>query len=203
MRALLEDDEYSVEDDLSPKRSFTHYLSNGIFPPHGVAWNASYSQIGLRFLWQTYVRNIDPTMKALHVPTTQLVIDDVLSGSVQISKSTYCLLAAIKFAAVTSLTDEQCWAALNSSRKPLLDLFGSEVQAALDAANFLSKHGIVTLQAYAIYQVRFLDDTHVSMIKLMRNSFATGDTNIPTPRGWPPELQSVLHSRLAYIVMVL
>jgi hypothetical protein len=84
------------------------------------------------------------------------MIDDVRTSTGEISKGTYCLLAAIKFAAVTSLTDGECCAALNSARKPLLDLYRSEVQATLDAANFLGSHSIITLQAYVIYQVNSL-----------------------------------------------
>lgn len=153
MRTLLEDDECVVDDELSPHRSFTHYLSNGMFPSYGISWKASYSQTGLDFLWHTYRRNIDPVMKVFHVPSMQVVVDDILSGSAQISKGMQCLLAAIKFAAVTSLSDEACWAALNVSRKNTLDLFRSEVQATLDAANFLATHSLITLQAYVIYQV--------------------------------------------------
>lgn len=94
-------------------------------------------------------------MKVIHTPSMQPVIDDVLSRSSKISKGTYCLLAAIKFAAVTNLTDEACWTAMNSSRTYLLDLYRSEVQATLDAANFLTAHSLITLQAYIIYQVSF------------------------------------------------
>jgi hypothetical protein len=123
-----------------------------MFPSHGIPSKASYSQIGLNFLWQTYKQNIDPVMKVLHIPSMQLVMNDVLSGSSQISKGMQCLLAAIKFAAVTSLNDEACWASWNVSRKHMLDLFRSEVWATLNAANFLSTHSLITLQAYVIYQ---------------------------------------------------
>lgn len=95
----------------------------------------------------------------------QPIIEGVISGSDKVSKEYYCLLAAIKFAAVTSLTDEQCWAALDGSRKSLLDLFRSEVQATLDSANFLSTHNLTTLQAYIIYQVRFLNARMISSLK--------------------------------------
>ena len=154
MRTLLEDDECPVEEAQSPKRFFTHYLSNVMFPSNGMSWETSYSQTGLGILWQTYIRNVDPIMKIIHVPTMQTVIDEVLAGSDAISKGMQSLMAAIKFAAVTSLGDEQCWASLNASRKTMLDLFRSEVQATLDVANFLATHSLITLQAYIIYQVR-------------------------------------------------
>jgi hypothetical protein len=150
------DEDGFLADELLPKRSLTNALFCKASPGSEQSWESSYSQTGLPFLWQTYVNNVHAVMKAIHVPTTQLVIDEVLSGSDQISKGTYCLLAAIKFAAVISLTDDQCWAALNSSRKSLLDLFRVEVQTSLNSANFLSRHTMITLQAFFIFQVKLL-----------------------------------------------
>ena len=92
-------------------------------------------------------------MKVFHAPTMQPIIDDVLFHVSQVSKETSCLLAAIKFAAVTSMTDEQSWAALGASRESMLELFRCEVQATLAAANFLGTHDLTTLQAYVIFTV--------------------------------------------------
>jgi hypothetical protein len=139
-------------------RTFTQYLANGIFPSHELSLKATHSQSGLALLWQVYIQNIDPTMKVLHAPSMQSVIEDVLSGLENISKETDCLLASIKFAAVTGLNDEHCWKLLNAPRASLLDRFRAEVQAALIAANFLGTHDLNTLQAYIIYQVHIAID---------------------------------------------
>jgi hypothetical protein len=129
------------------------YLTEGIFLPQEATLKLTYSQTGLGFIWKTYVRYIDPLLKVFHVPSMQRVIDTVLSNSNPISKATEALLAAIKFCAITSLSDGDCWSNFSVSRETLLEMFRSEVQATLNAANFLTHHDMTTLQAFVIFLV--------------------------------------------------
>lgn len=151
MRTLLEDDGTNEEE--SPNS--TQYIANAMFLS-GNALKIPYSQTGLRFLWQTYVVYVDPCIKVIHIPSMQPIIESVLSNNSPPSKSTEALLAAIKFGAVTSLSDEDCWVNFSTSREILLDMFRSEVQATLNAANFLSHHDISTLQAFVMFLVSSL-----------------------------------------------
>jgi len=146
LRTLLEDEQINDED--SPNTM--QYLTDGIFNPGGVM-KVAYSQTGLPFLWQTYVRFVDPVMKVIYVPSVQPMIEGVLNSSQPPSKSSEALLAAIKFCAVTSLSDEDCWSNFSTSREILLDMFKAEVQATLNAANFLSSHDITSLQAFMMF----------------------------------------------------
>lgn len=129
------------------------YLTEGIFPHKGAALKLNYSQTGLSFLWQSYVRYVDPVMKVFHIPSMQQVIDGILSNSQPTTKSSEALLAAIKFCAITSLSDDDCWSNFSTSRETLLEMFRSEVQATLNAANFLTSHDLITLQAFVIFLV--------------------------------------------------
>jgi hypothetical protein len=86
----------------------------------------------------------------------QIVVDKVLSNPLQITSNTRCLLAAIKFAAVTSLSDDNCLSCFNIPRQILLDLFRTEVQNVLSVANFITSQDLATLQAFTIYLVIIL-----------------------------------------------
>lgn len=139
------------------------YLTDGIFPSNGQMLKSSYIRTGLSSLWQRYTRNVDPVMKVFHIPSMQLVIDKVLTDSSPPTRSTEALLAAIKFGAVTSMSDEDCWANFKTSRESLLDMFKSEVQANLNAANFLSSHDLTTLQTFVIFLVSLRATTRRQM----------------------------------------
>ena len=110
--------------------------------------------IGLEILWPVYVRNVDPMLKILHTPTVQPVIDSAIAGYDQTNEGFVCLFAAIKFAAITSLRDHECWE-YGSSRQNLLATFRREVREALSNAHFLTSENFVTLQAFVIFLVYF------------------------------------------------
>lgn len=59
----------------------------------------------LSFIWQTYVKNVDPFIKVLHVPTMSEVIRLSEGGFDNLSLGTRALLFSISLAAVTSLSD--------------------------------------------------------------------------------------------------
>jgi hypothetical protein len=107
----------------------------------------------LGFLWEIYIKNVEPLVKIFHVPSMQRVIENAISNTGHNSIEIDCLLAAIKLAAVTSLTDEQCLLFLASSRSSLLKIFSLEVQSTLKSSNFMTSHDLITLQAYVIFLV--------------------------------------------------
>lgn len=132
------------------------YLTEGIFHPNGATLQPTYTQTGLGLLWQTYVRYVDPVMKVFHIPSMQLIIDSVISNSRPTTKPIEALLAAIKFCAITSLSDDDCWSNFGSSRETLLEMFKSEVHSTLNAASFLISHDLTTLQSFVIFLVSAL-----------------------------------------------
>lgn len=59
------------------------------------------------FLWQTYMDNVDPFMKVLHVPTLTKVIRELRGSYHSLEPSTQALVLAISLAAIMSLEDEE------------------------------------------------------------------------------------------------
>jgi hypothetical protein len=151
LRLLVEDDG-PVEDFDSPAHSLTESLFNKSSPSDDVSTVQS-SQEGLTYLWTKYVENVDPIMKVLHVPTSQVVVERAIASPQDVPKDQQCLLAAVKFAAVSSLSDEDCLAYLSTSRLQLLSFFRLEVHSTLKQSNYLVSHNFVTLQALVIYLV--------------------------------------------------
>jgi hypothetical protein len=141
-----------VEDFDSPAYSLTELLFNKLSPSDDVL-SVQSSQEGLPYLWTKYVENVDPIMKVLHIPTSQAAVEKAIASSQDVPKDQQCLLAAVKFAAVSSLSNEDCLAYLNTSRLQLLGFFRSEVHSTLKRSNHLVSHNFVTLQALVIYLV--------------------------------------------------
>jgi hypothetical protein len=159
LRTLLEDD--TPEDEyLVTKGSLSSYLAETLLPQQFFINEHPCSLIGFPYLWETYVTYVDPTMKVIHVPSMQIVIDKALSSPLQITKSTHCLISAIKFAAVTSLQEEDCQNVFNTSRQVLLNIHRSEVQFALKNAGFLVSQDLAPLQAFIIFLVCLQSNCH-------------------------------------------
>jgi hypothetical protein len=59
------------------------------------------------FLWQTYMDNVDPFMKVLHVPTMTKVIRELRGSYRSLSPSMQALVLVISLAAIMSLEDEE------------------------------------------------------------------------------------------------
>ena len=59
------------------------------------------------FLWQTYMDNVDPFMKVLHVPTMTKVIRELRGSYHSLGPSMQALVLVISLAAIMSLKDEE------------------------------------------------------------------------------------------------
>ena len=59
------------------------------------------------FLWSVYQENVEPLVKLLHVPTTDLVMREARRNSDKLSPGNEALAFAIYFAAITSLEPEE------------------------------------------------------------------------------------------------
>jgi cell division protein FtsX len=55
------------------------------------------------FYWQTFLENVNPLVKILHVPTMNKTIKEVQNNLESLSKSTEALMFAIYFATITSM----------------------------------------------------------------------------------------------------
>jgi hypothetical protein len=59
------------------------------------------------FLWQTYMDNVDPFMKVLHVPTMTKLIRELRGSYRSLGPSMQALVLVISLAAIMSLEDEE------------------------------------------------------------------------------------------------
>jgi hypothetical protein len=59
------------------------------------------------FYWQTFLENVNPLVKIIHVPTMDKTIKGVQNNLDGLEKGTEALMFAIYFATVTSMTGEE------------------------------------------------------------------------------------------------
>lgn len=104
-------------------------------------------------LWDTYIRNVDPICKILHVPTFQKVIDLAKQNINEVPKNELALLFSVYHFAITSMSTEVFERTFTQPRKYLLAKFRCLTQQALINVGFLRSSDLTTLQAYLQYLV--------------------------------------------------
>ncbi|KAM0335445.1 hypothetical protein ACHAQA_000491 [Verticillium albo-atrum] len=111
------------------------------------------SQTHIKYLSQTYFANVDPVIKILHRPTAASELNrfadslDVKS----IGNDTAALFFAMYYAAVTSLSHEECLIYLAEERSSIIQRYQFNLERALHRADYLSSTKLKTLQAFTIY----------------------------------------------------
>jgi hypothetical protein len=104
-------------------------------------------------LWQTYIDNVNPLVKLLHVPSVQQMILEAASDLQSTPKSTEALMFAIYLSSVNSMNDRDCRKTMGESRSALLANFSNATQQALVNTEFLKSTNLVVLQALTLYIV--------------------------------------------------
>ena len=104
-------------------------------------------------LGNMYFTRVDPLFKLLHRPTTLSLIYTATQNKKNITKGQEALLFAIYFAAVTSLTDDECSRSLAYRKQDLVAKTKTGIEKALSNANFLDTTDMTVLQAFLIYLV--------------------------------------------------
>ena len=106
---------------------------------------------GIRLFYQTFVRNVDPLVKIIHVPTFQLALEKATTDLDHVPKAFEAFMFSMYSMAVLSMADEECMKSFKESRKALLDFFVGATKAALLQANFMSSTNLVVLQALTLH----------------------------------------------------
>lgn len=111
----------------------------------------------MKILRALYFRNVDPLLKILHRPTIDKMFDIFIVNPDDhpLSKPFEALFFAIYFAAVTSLSPENCRNFLGEDRTTLSARYRRSVEIALSKADYLSSSSLETLQALMLYDVSF------------------------------------------------
>ncbi|KFX98983.1 hypothetical protein V490_02004 [Pseudogymnoascus sp. VKM F-3557] len=111
----------------------------------------------IRQLWQTFIDNVNPLIKVVHIPSLQIAMDKAISNIENIPRGFEALMFAIYHIAVISLTDDECNEIMGETRAILLRRYMAATKAALSRAKFMSTSSIVVLQAMAIHLTSIRD----------------------------------------------
>ncbi|QSZ37669.1 hypothetical protein DSL72_008768 [Monilinia vaccinii-corymbosi] len=167
LRAMFDEDEEDSDGDspIPPPSSITH-------PDHqSFVMGYSSANVNMKalhpfpsqmpFYWSTFLENVMPLVKLLHVPTMEKVIKEVQHNLDTISKSTEALMFSMYFATITSMSDEEVATSFGVEKDTLIKKYRFGTEQALSRAGFLNTNEIVTVQAFVLFLicVRRHDDT--------------------------------------------
>lgn len=113
----------------------------------------------IRLLWQTFVENVNPLTKLVHVPSFHSALEKAILDVERIPRGFQALMFAIYSMAVLSLTENECKRDLGESRARLLPLYVTATKSALTKANFMSSTSVVVLQALVLHILSIRDDS--------------------------------------------
>ncbi|KAI1623827.1 fungal-specific transcription factor domain-containing protein [Exophiala viscosa] len=102
-------------------------------------------------LWQTFLNNVDPIIKILHVPTVQVTICTAINNPGDAENDLHALLFAIYFAATTSLSTVDAVNLFGQDRGTTLARFKQGLEHSLAGANIFDSPSMRSLQAMTIY----------------------------------------------------
>ena len=75
------------------------------------------------FLWQKYLENVEPILKILHTPTVQRQILNNTQFRETLGSPTECLISAICYAAMATMTMEDCRVELDEEKHEVLNRY--------------------------------------------------------------------------------
>ncbi|KAN0091771.1 Fungal specific transcription factor domain containing protein [Hyaloscypha variabilis] len=102
-------------------------------------------------LWQTFLNNVDPIIKILHIPTAQATIYTAINNPGNAEDDLNALLFAIYFAATTSLSTADASSLLGQDRSTTLTKFKQGLEYFLAGTNIFDSPSMRSLQAMTIY----------------------------------------------------
>jgi hypothetical protein len=102
---------------------------------------------------QTFLNNVDPIIKILHIPTAQATIYTAINNPGNAEDDLNALLFAIYFAATTSLSTADASSLLGQDRSTTLTKFKQGLEYFLAGANMFDSPSMRSLQAMTIYIV--------------------------------------------------
>ena len=158
----VHDDDYS-RDGMSLKADMSHFPFHfqgvGLNPISALNHSAmagldavcQVPQRRLRILFTYYVSNVDMPVKILHIPSIRHVILEMTS--IPETLGVRAIKIAICYAALTSISDLECWQIFEERRDTLLHRYRIGTEATFASANVLETEDIQVLQAMVIYTV--------------------------------------------------
>ncbi|CAG9996981.1 unnamed protein product [Clonostachys byssicola] len=115
-------------------------------------WHQFYPDTQLALiLWTTYIENVDPVLKILHIPTMQSAMINVISRSQPHSYSMSALAFAVYFASVTSLSEDQLPHLTTEDREEMLQKYKKGINQVVTEGQLFNEPDLTVLQALAIF----------------------------------------------------
>lgn len=103
------------------------------------------------FLWRTYVDNVDPFIKVLHVPSVETIITQAKGKLDHQNPGLKALLFAVCLAAIVSLDADEVSDSFRVSKSELVFCLRLKTERALGHAQFVTTKDVVVVQALTIY----------------------------------------------------
>ncbi|KAK2768390.1 hypothetical protein FQN54_000245 [Arachnomyces sp. PD_36] len=112
-------------------------------------------------LWDTYKENVAPIVPIFHFPTAEKIYLEALSNLDTISRTTETMIFSIYYAALTSMTPEQCRTLMGEEPESILNRYRFAMEQSLARAEILNSQSLMVLQAMVLFLicVRRHDDT--------------------------------------------
>ncbi|CAJ2499832.1 Uu.00g026850.m01.CDS01 [Anthostomella pinea] len=108
----------------------------------------------IRYLTATYFKNVDLLLKILHRPTITVALYQLADSpetESQLAPERAALFFSVYFAAISSLSLEECLTHLGQSRSDLKQTYQAGVERALARADYLNSTSLESLQALTLY----------------------------------------------------
>jgi hypothetical protein len=153
------EDDSEADDNLAPSETPQSMSAEGLILGQSIANLSDQhpSTTCLIWLWKTYLENVDPVVKMLHIPTVQPLIFNAASDTIkQLRPNKEALLFSIYLIAISSVP--QCDQAkaeriMGQPVNKLIDTYTGLAQQALVNARFIQTPNFVTLQALTLFLI--------------------------------------------------
>ena len=111
--------------------------------------------------WNTFKSNVDPVIKLLHIPHYEGLLSQASKDLDHVSKPMEVFMFSIYYAAVTSMSSDDCLVHLGIERQAALRKYRFAAEQALARTGFLSTQELIVLQSMLLFLtcVRRSDDT--------------------------------------------
>jgi hypothetical protein len=109
------------------------------------------------FLWQVYLKRVNPLTKIIHVPTLQAYVGrsyEAVPGNIR------ALLFSIFLMATVTMTRDECQEVLRTPKEVEVEAFSKAVRMTLQRLNFIVTDNLAVLQALVIYFISLQGRSH-------------------------------------------
>ncbi len=111
--------------------------------------------------WNIFITNVDPVIKLLHTPHYEKIVCEASNDLDHVSKPTEVFMFTIYYAAVITLSPDDCFVYLGLEKQAALKKYRFAVEQGLSRTGFLNTQELIVLQSMLLFLtcVRRSDDT--------------------------------------------